>query len=246
MPSSLKELEARREKVGRDLDKHLTLRRQAQVRLREAEEDRDKKKAELKSKRKRDPGSEARIEQLEREIKTLAKRVKEFNEKVIPRLEKKEREETKRINELRARAGDLHDLIQDAKDAAAKPSINFSLGAPHWGGAEDYLTQVLDPYVRSLGYTKTSGKRSASDPLSISNPGSDHSTASTNASASDYGTFSGEDLAHKIAAKLGISNYSTGNYNGYYVQIGGRTFRAQILWAVSGHFNHVHVGLRLV
>jgi hypothetical protein len=67
----------------------------------------------------------------------------------------------------------------------------------------------------------------------------------TTAYAVDLGTFSGANLAHAIANALGISGYSTGNYNGYYITRCSKRFRVQILWAVSGHYNHVHVGVRL-
>jgi hypothetical protein len=92
----------------------------------------------------------------------------------------------------------------------------------------------------------SSRKRPSSHPLSEQNPSSDHNEANENAYAIDFATFNGSRLAHAIARKLGISNYSTGNFAGYTVQRGGATFRVQILWAVAGHFNHVHLGVRLL
>lgn len=99
---------------------------------------------------------------------------------------------------------------------------------------------------RRAGVPVTSRKRHWSHPLSRSNPDSDHNTANKGSYALDFGTFSGARLAHMIARVFGIKNYNTGNYNFYYVRWMGRTFRIQILWAVAGHYNHVHLGVRRV
>jgi len=114
-----------------------------------------------------------------------------------------------------------------------------------WAGSQA-VAETAAPLGARYNAWISSRKRSASDPLSRSNPGSDHNTANTTAYALDFATFNGAPLAHAIARHYGITNYRTGNYNFYYVRMGGATFRVQILWAVSGHFNHVHLGVRLV
>lgn len=94
------------------------------------------------------------------------------------------------------------------------------------------------------GAPVTSRKRAANHPLSIANPDSDHNEANKDAYGLDFGTFNGAGLAHAIARHFGIRNYRTGNFNGYIVRVRGATFRIQILWAVEGHFNHVHLGVK--
>ena len=125
-------------------------------------------------------------------------------------------------------------------------SIDISAGSPHWGGSDDVIRKFGDPVAADFGAPVTSRKRAANDPLTIANPSSDHSVLAITASAADYGTFSGSGLAYAIARAFGIAGYSTGNYNGYNVTIDGHVYRVQILWAVSGHFNHVHLGVRRV
>lgn len=114
-----------------------------------------------------------------------------------------------------------------------------------WGGSRRVINEDVIPVAKRFGVPITSRKRAANDPLSISNPGSDHNEANKTADAVDLGTFNGRDLAHAIAKALGISGYSTGNFNSYFIQRHGHTYRVQILWAVEGHFDHVHVGIRL-
>ena len=117
-------------------------------------------------------------------------------------------------------------------------------GTGPWGGSKSIITNEVLPVARRYGVPVTSRKRPASHPLTIANPSSDHSALATTAYAVDLGTTSGSALAYAIAHALGISNYSTGNYVGHYIQRNGQAFRVQILWAVSGHYDHVHVGIR--
>lgn len=115
-----------------------------------------------------------------------------------------------------------------------------------YGGSQAAGESVVVQNSHDYGAPITSRKRAANDPLSISNPSSDHNEANTTAYAWDLATFNGASLAHAIARDLGISGYSTGNYNGYTIYRNGVAFRVQILWAVPGHFNHVHCGIRRV
>jgi len=220
MAESIKELVNRREEVGNDLDRKLDAR--DRVRHNKA---RAKRAAEKADNEKRERELDARIRELV----------------------KNERELTKRIKDLRERKEHLiAKIIRRRKERRERKKIVLSYGSPHWGGSEDILEKECDPVAKRFGAPLTSAKRSATDPLTISNPGSDHSVLATGASAHDYGTFTGSSLAYALAKALGISGYSTGNYNGYYIQRAGATFRVQILWAVEGHFNHVHAGIRRV
>ena len=48
-----------------------------------------------------------------------------------------------------------------------------------------------------------------------------------------------EEAARRVAAALGYPDWTGGDLK---VTIQG--YRFQVLWKVSGHFNHVHVGVR--
>lgn len=113
-----------------------------------------------------------------------------------------------------------------------------------WGGSKEIVVKEARPVAERYGAPKTSSKRGATHPLTIANPGSDHSVLARTSYAEDYGTYNGAPLANQIASALGIFGYSTGNYNSYYIVRHGIRYRVQILWAVAGHFDHVHVGIR--
>lgn len=121
-------------------------------------------------------------------------------------------------------------------------TCGVSTGA--WGGSQAAGECTAVNVAQDFGLTITSRKRAANDPLSISNPSSDHNEANTTAYAWDIGTFSGASVAVALARSLSISGYSTGNYNSYYITKPWGRFRVQILWAVEGHFNHVHLGIK--
>lgn len=218
--ASLQELVKNREEVGNDLDRKLDDRDRVRHNKAKARKAEDKKHSE-----KRERELDARIKELVRN----------------------ERELTKRIKDLRERKEKLiAKIIRKRRERRQRNKINLSYGAPHWGGSEDILDADCDPVARRKGVPLTSAKRSATDPLTIANPGSDHSVLATGASAHDYGTFTGAGLAADLARSLGISGYYSGTYTGYYIERAGATFRVQILWAVEGHYNHVHAGIRRV
>ncbi len=134
-------------------------------------------------------------------------------------------------------------LIEAHKaDQAGVQFKGTSPGDPHWSGSRYVIEEKVIPVAYDLGVPVTSLKRYDT----LGNPSSDHYVGNITAYAADLGTYSGEALANAIAKSLGIEGYSTGNYNSYYVTFGGMTFRVQILWAVSGHYDHVHVGVRRV
>jgi hypothetical protein len=117
-------------------------------------------------------------------------------------------------------------------------------GTGPWAGTKSIATNEVIPVARRYGVPITSRKRAADHPLSIANWSSDHNAANRDAYAVDFGTYDGSALAYAIAHALGISGYTTGNYAAYLIERAGRTFRIQILWAVDGHYDHVHVGIK--
>lgn len=119
-------------------------------------------------------------------------------------------------------------------------------GPPRWGGSRQVMIEEVRPVADRFGAPRTSSKRGAKHVLTLLNPGSDHSVLNLLSFADDYGTLSGGDLAHAIADALGISGYRTGTFTHYFIERRGHTYRVQILWAVSGHFDHVHVGIERV
>ena len=151
---------------------------------------------------------------------------------------------TELARSLAARVRKLTGRIRRKREQRKK--FDISPGYPHYGGCRYIIENEVIPVAKKYGVPVTSRKRPANHPLSISNPGSDHNEANTYADAVDLGTYNGQALAHAIAKALGISGFSTGNYNHYFIQRRGHTFRVQILWAVSGHFDHVHVGIKRV
>ena len=120
------------------------------------------------------------------------------------------------------------------------------LGPPHWAGSRE-VAESVRPKRLALrhGAWISSRKRPPEHPLSQANPSSDHNEANRDAYAIDFATFTGKKLAHAIAHALGIQNYTTGNFNSYTIKVRGGVFRVQILWEVAGHFNHVHLGIKL-
>jgi len=116
-----------------------------------------------------------------------------------------------------------------------------SSGAPDWSGGASICEREVVPVAAANGIGVSSRKRTST----LGNPSSDHYVGNVTAYAVDLPTFSGAGTAHEIARALGISGYSTGNYTGYYISRCGKRFRVQILWAVSGHYDHVHCGIRL-
>lgn len=132
----------------------------------------------------------------------------------------------------------LQRLIKKAR--ARRPKS----GTGAWGGSKSIIVNETRPVAEAYGAPRSSSKRGVKHWATLLNPGSDHSVLAVTAFADDYATTNGASLAHAIADALGINGYSTGNYNGYYIWRNGRRYRVQILWAVSGHWDHVHIGIR--
>lgn len=117
-------------------------------------------------------------------------------------------------------------------------------GPRHWGGSADLFGQFITPFMKRRGLTTSSKKRTPEHNAAIGgSPTSDHLTTATFAFAVDYPTFSGDDDARALATALGIEGFMTGSYDHHQIQVDGYAFSVQILWAVPGHYDHVHVGV---
>lgn len=126
-------------------------------------------------------------------------------------------------------------------DPADNTDLNLSLGPPHWGGSSDVMYRLVYPVADAYHMPWEGDDKEPGHAV-----GGDHDPNVTNAFAEDFPTFSGAAFAAAVASKLAghpISSWS-GTYNFIYFTVDGVGFRAQILWAVSGHYDHVHVGIR--
>lgn len=137
----------------------------------------------------------------------------------------------------------------DVKGSVRKPGGGGKV-APGggWAGSQG-VSNAATAIARSMGIPVTSTKRNYADTIRVgSSTASDHYTGNSTAYAVDYGVAGsrGDELARRIASKYGIPASHIGTYNYTYKQIGGHTYRLQLLWRVSGHFDHVHFGIRRV
>ena len=126
-----------------------------------------------------------------------------------------------------------------ANQAPARPRLKgTSAGAPHYGGSR-YVVEATRPIAVRYGHPITSTKRW---PPIGGNYSSWHNTTQLQAWADDYGTFNGAGHAQAIRAYWGNHAEASGTYAMYFVEVDGRIYRKQTLWAVSGHYDHVHDG----
>lgn len=105
----------------------------------------------------------------------------------------------------------------------------------NWGGSMPLALAL----ARSVGATPSSQKRSRR--LTASGNPSDHWAGSTRSYATDLPTSgaAGDALLKKLSTSLGVP-LRAGIWNN--VNIGG--YRYQIGWKTSGHFDHIHVGVK--
>lgn len=113
-------------------------------------------------------------------------------------------------------------------------------GSPHWGGAR-YVVEATRHIARRRGHPVTSTKRW---PPIGGNYSSWHNTNQPRAWADDYATYGGAAHAQEIRRHWGNRQGASGTYAIYYVTVDGRIFAKQTLWAVQGHYDHVHDGAR--
>lgn len=159
---------------------------------------------------------------------------------LLDRLDRRDRKGYRAKQNLR----EAEERLSKLREIRRRRAAQVDSGEGPWAGTQSIVENEVLPVFERNGVPVSSLKRAANHPLSISNPSSDHNEANTSAYAADGATFNGAPVAHEVARALGISGYSTGNYTGYTITRSGNSFRVQILWAVSGHFDHVHVGIR--
>lgn len=112
-----------------------------------------------------------------------------------------------------------------------------------WGGSRGVTEEIID--IVGGRAPITSRKRSATDPLSRSNPSSDHSAFNLLADAVDFGVANAYDLAKEIARKLtGRDGAWSGDYASFNIVRRGKTYRVQIIAGTHGTGPHLHVGVR--
>lgn len=174
---------------------------------------------------------------------TLARLVRELPARMRERQDRKNR--LKKLPAGRRRAA----LVKRQRKTIARihdvrnAILRLRRDGAQWGGSRAVTNEVIrfvrqhDPRI-----AVTSQKRSASDPLSIANPGSDHSGQNRLADAVDFGTASNYALGRAIARHLGGS-WST-DYESFYIRYDGKRFRVQIIAGTHGTGPHLHVGVR--
>lgn len=118
-----------------------------------------------------------------------------------------------------------------------------------WGGSEGVVDRAK-AIAREMGVPVTSQKRNLAETRRVgSSTGSDHYTGNRNSFATDFGVAGarGDALARRIADAYGIPRSNIGTYNRHTITAAdGNRYSVQLLWRVSGHFDHVHVGVRRV
>lgn len=115
-----------------------------------------------------------------------------------------------------------------------------------WGGSQG-VADAAKRIARRMGLPVTSQKRTLAQTIAVgSSTASDHYVGNTTAFAVDFGVSGsrGDVFAKKLAHAYRIPTSAIGTFNGYYIRVDGLRFRIQLLWRVSGHYDHVHIGIR--
>lgn len=145
-----------------------------------------------------------------------------------------------------SREAKYFDGVSDFEGGPSGPgNVNAGRG---WGGSEG-VADAAKAVARSMGAPVTSTKRDLADTHRVgSTTASDHYTGNTNAYAVDFGVSGarGDELARRIADTYGIPRSSIGTYNRHTITVDGQRYSVQLLWRVSGHYDHVHVGIHRV
>ncbi len=140
-----------------------------------------------------------------------------------------------------------HGNTKSAADKSSGITINTSPGSPHWGGGADIEKQFVTPFLqKKFGIAYGSGKRTPAENAAVGGAAdSDHLTTNTTSSAADYPTNDGAEAANALGRAMGRNGDSVGTYDRFTVVADGYAFSTQILWAVEGHYDHIHVGIQL-
>lgn len=118
--------------------------------------------------------------------------------------------------------------------------LNLALGPPSWGGSDQILERFAEPVVRDLrGVEPNSAKRSED----YGNPGSDHHTSQTNASARDWPLVNDYACRNAVMRAFGVEAVIV-DYGSYYIYLDGVRFRLQPIAGTHGTGPHYHQGAR--
>lgn len=133
----------------------------------------------------------------------------------------------------------------DRRPSLRRVRVTPSPGDPHWGGANDVMTQFVEPFLVKRGLPIGSGKRTPAENAAVNgSPTSDHLTTKTRTMARDFPTRAGEDDARRLAALMGFGSWQPNSHASFGFSAGGRNWQAQILWGAGiDHDDHVHVGI---
>lgn len=153
-------------------------------------------------------------------------------------LKKPQEELPEPLTELVKREGGASDA-----DTVSRGDLGDIPDDDRWGGTQIIFEKFINPFMEKEGLKKHSHKR-AYDTVE---PGmSDHYIGAKKSYAGDYPTYNGGPIALKFAERIGWKSYRNGTFDRVIIQVGNRKFTLQLLWAVKGHFDHIHVGLRRV
>jgi len=128
--------------------------------------------------------------------------------------------------------------VAEAERVVARHSASTEFGGSR--AVTDEVIRIVDGRA-----PVTSRKRAANHPLSISNPGSDHSGANPLADAVDFGIAEAHGLKNEISRKLGGPAQLV-DFGEFVTRRNGHRYRVQIIAGTHGTGPHLHVGVRKV
>ncbi len=134
-------------------------------------------------------------------------------------------------------------VLRRAQVAYAQRVVNRHSGASLYSGARAVTNEVID--IVNGRAPVTSRKRSPTHPLSLANPGSDHSGLNRTADAVDFGIAEAHWLKNEISRKLGGPGVLP-DYGTFTVNRNGRHYRVQIIAGTHGTGPHLHVGVKRI
>lgn len=132
--------------------------------------------------------------------------------------------------------------------ALLKRALSIAPGAPAWGGSKRPVVEVANPIAEKHGLTRTSAKRSET----FGNPGSDHYILNLFSYAQDWakaGSVAAQQEAYYATAReirKALNGGEHQDYEPFYFEVDGRTYRGQLIAAQHGTGPHLHFGVELV
>lgn len=128
--------------------------------------------------------------------------------------------------------------VAQAERVVARHSVSTEFGGSR--AVTDEVIRIVNGRAQV-----TSRKRAANHPLSIQNPGSDHSGQNTLADAVDFGIAEAHGLKNEISRKLG-GPAQLADYGTFVTRRNNQSYRVQIIAGTHGTGPHLHVGVKKV